>query len=123
MSRTDAVTPLVPIVGLQDADKISHAGLISVFGHSGHLNIGCRLVRLPKPYEEIGDVSHGVLSAPTVTVDTKSGILPLDQESGGRYAAGPVLQLPARGTGSVALHCVLVDSKSTWLSPLCGGMS
>jgi hypothetical protein len=44
---------------------------------------------------------------PTVAVDTNygSGNAPLDQEKGGgRYAAGLVLQLPARGAGSVALH-------------------
>ena len=50
---------------------------------------------------------------PTVAVDTNywSGNAPLDQEkAGGRYAADLVLQLPARGTGSVALQSALRDS-------------
>lgn len=54
---------LVLIVGLQDPDKISHAGSIPVFGKSRKLGIGCGLAPLPKPHQEIGDVSHGVLSA------------------------------------------------------------
>ena len=44
---------------------------------------------------------------PTVAVDAKcwSGNAPLDQEkAGGRYAADLILQLPARGAGSVALQ-------------------
>jgi hypothetical protein len=38
-------------------------------------------------------------------------ISPLDQKkkAGGHYAADLVLQLPARGSGSVALHSVLLD--------------
>jgi hypothetical protein len=56
------------IVGLQDADKISHAGSIPVFGHSRNLSIGRGLASLPEPHEEIGDVSHGVLAAPDVSV-------------------------------------------------------
>ena len=50
---------------------------------------------------------------PTVTVDTNywSGSAPLDQEKGGgRYAADLVLQLPARGAGSVALHSAFIGS-------------
>jgi hypothetical protein len=46
-------------------------------------------------------------------VDTNywSGNAPLDQEkAGGRYAADLILQLPARGTGSVALHSGLTGS-------------
>ena len=46
---------------------------------------------------------------PTVAVDIGywSGSAPLVQEkAGGRYAAGHVLQLPARGAGSVALHSI-----------------
>ncbi|MBB4370764.1 hypothetical protein GGD63_003559 [Bradyrhizobium sp. cir1] len=54
---------LVLIVGLQDPDKISHAGSIPVFGNSRNLSIGCGLALLPEPHEEIGDVSHGVFSA------------------------------------------------------------
>jgi hypothetical protein len=50
---------------------------------------------------------------PTVAVDTNywSGNAPLDQKkkAGGNYAADLVLQLPARGSGSVALHSVLLD--------------
>jgi len=36
---------------------------------------------------------------------------PLDQKKkvGGHYAADPVLQLPARRSGSVTLHSVLLD--------------
>jgi hypothetical protein len=51
------------IVGLQDADKLGHAGLISVFGHSRNPSIERWLAPLPKPHYEIGDASHGVLSA------------------------------------------------------------
>jgi hypothetical protein len=50
---------------------------------------------------------------PTVAVDTNywRGNAPFDQEkAGGRYAADLVLQLPARGAGSVALHSALIGS-------------
>jgi hypothetical protein len=40
---------LVFIVGLQDADKIGHAGSIPVFGHNRNLSIGRGLVPLPNP--------------------------------------------------------------------------
>jgi hypothetical protein len=53
---------------------------------------------------------------PTVTVDTNywCGNAPLDQEkAGGRYAADLILQLPARGAGSVALHYALIGSIGT----------
>src|SRR5207249_8950146 len=55
--------PLTPallglIVGLQDPDKISHAGLISVFSHSRNLSIGRGVGPLPEPQLEIGDVPH-----------------------------------------------------------------
>ena len=46
---------------------------------------------------------------PTVAVDISywSGNAPLDQEKvGGRYAADLIPQLPARGSGSVALRSV-----------------
>jgi hypothetical protein len=56
------------IVSLQDPDKISHAGSISVFSRSRNLSIGHGLASLPEPHEEIGDVSHGVLAAPNVSV-------------------------------------------------------
>lgn len=43
--------------------------------------------------------------------DSWSGSATLDQEKGGgRYAADLVLQLPARGAGSVAFHYAFVDS-------------
>ncbi|MET4262100.1 hypothetical protein ABIC09_007075 [Bradyrhizobium sp. S3.12.5] len=60
------------IAGLQDPNKISHAGSISVVSHGRNLSIGRGLASLPEPHEEIGDVSgdvsHGVLAAPPVTV-------------------------------------------------------
>jgi hypothetical protein len=37
------------IVGLQDADKIGHAGSIPVFGHNRNLSIGRGLAPLPNP--------------------------------------------------------------------------
>jgi hypothetical protein len=59
------LTPAVPvlIVGLQDADKIGHAGSIPVFGHNRSLSIGRGLAPLPNPREEIDDCFHGGLSA------------------------------------------------------------
>ena len=48
---------------------------------------------------------------PTVAVDTNcwSGNVPLDQEKGRRALRHrPVLQLPARGAGSVALHFAFI---------------
>jgi hypothetical protein len=51
------------IVGLQDADKIGHAGSIPVFGHNRSLSIRRGLAPLPKSREEIGDAFHGALSA------------------------------------------------------------
>ena len=46
-----------------------------------------------------------------VDVSYGSGNAPPDQEkAGGRYAADLILQLPARGAGSVALHSALRDS-------------
>ena len=62
---------------------------------------------------------------PTVAVDTNywSGNAPLDQEkAGGRYAADLVLQLPARGAGSVALHSASQVAPGTWSMPLHEGM-
>ena len=49
----------------------------------------------------------------TVAVDISylSANAPLYQEkAGGHYAAGLLLQLPARGAGSVALHSALIGS-------------
>jgi hypothetical protein len=46
-----------------------------------------------------------------VDIDYWSGSATLDQEkAGGRCAADLVLQLPARGAGSVALHSAFIDS-------------
>ena len=61
--------PALPglIVGLQDPDKICHAGSILVFGRSRNLRQG-RGGWLPEPHQKIGDVSHGLLSAPTMAV-------------------------------------------------------
>jgi hypothetical protein len=41
---------LVLIVGLKDADKIGHAGLIPISGHSRNLSIRRGLAPLPKPH-------------------------------------------------------------------------
>src|SRR5918911_2205884 len=108
---------LVLIVGLQDSDEISHAGSIPVFGDSRNLSIGCGLASLPEPHEEIGDVSHGVFSAANCgSRHQLSGNAPLthdpdpkgrasarcetafrrSRKAGGRYAADPAPQLPAR---------------------------
>ena len=48
----------VSILGLQDADKIGHAGPIPVVGHHWNLIIRCGLV-LPNPPQEIGNLLHG----------------------------------------------------------------
>ena len=97
------------IVGLQDADKIGHTRSITVFGHRRNLSMGRGLAPLANPPEEIGDLIHGVLLQPTVAADTTSEAATLrsiKRKAGGRYAAGLVLQLPARGSGSVALRSV-----------------
>jgi hypothetical protein len=46
-----ALTPAVPvlIIGLQDADKIGHAGSVPVFGHNRNPSIGPGLAPLPNP--------------------------------------------------------------------------
>ena len=56
----DAALP-VAIVGLQDADKVRHAGPIPVIGRDWHLKIWCGLA-LPKPPHEIGNLLHGAHS-------------------------------------------------------------
>jgi hypothetical protein len=56
----DAALP-VSIVGLQDADKVRHAGPIPVIGRDWHLKIWCGLA-LPKPPHEIGNLLHGAHS-------------------------------------------------------------
>jgi hypothetical protein len=114
------------IVGLQDADKIGHAGSISVFGPGRNVGIGHGLAPWPKPHEKMSDVFHGVLSAtnrgskhqfPERKRAARSG-----RKAGGHYAADLVLQLPARGAGSVAFHFAIIDTPSTWLAPLHAGM-
>jgi hypothetical protein len=60
VSRLPAAVP-VSIIGLQDADKIGHAGTIAIFGHNRNRSIGRALAPLPNPQEEIGDLFHGVL--------------------------------------------------------------
>jgi hypothetical protein len=57
-------------------------------------------------------------------VDTKyrSGNASLDQEkAGGRDAADLVLQLPARGAGSVALHSALIASTGCMVDAIARG--
>ena len=50
-TAVEALTPAVPvlIIPLQDADKISHAGLIPAFGLNRNLSIGRGLSPLPNP--------------------------------------------------------------------------
>ena len=67
-ATADRVSPLIPavlllIAGLQDADKVGHAGSIPVGGHNRNLSIGPGLAPLPNPQDEICDGFHGVLSA------------------------------------------------------------
>jgi hypothetical protein len=51
-----------------------------------------------------------------------NGNAPLDQEkAGGRYAADLVLQLPARGAGSVALHSVFIGSTGYMVDAIARG--
>jgi hypothetical protein len=110
------LTPAVPvlIIGLQDADKIGHAGSITVFGDNRNQSIGRGLTPLPNPREEIGDVFHCALSAANCkqwTLITGAATRrSIKRKAGGRYAADLVLQLPARGAGSVALHAALTGS-------------
>ena len=50
---------------------------------------------------------------PTVAVDTNTGAATrrsIKRKAGGRYAADLVLQLPARGAGSVALCSAFIGS-------------
>jgi hypothetical protein len=57
-------------------------------------------------------------------VDTnyRSGNAPFDQEkTGGRYAADLILQLPARGAGSVALHSALIGSTGYMVDAIARG--
>lgn len=61
---------------------------------------------------------------PTVAVDTNcwSGNAPPDQEKGGgRYAAGLIRQLPARGAGSFALHSALIGSTGYMVDAIARG--
>jgi hypothetical protein len=62
---------------------------------------------------------------PIVAVDTNcwSGNAPFDQEkAAGRYAAGLVRQLPARGPVPLLFTLHSWIAPSTWLTPLCEGM-
>jgi hypothetical protein len=56
----------VPIIGLQDPDKVGHAGPIPLVGHHRRLGVGRRLVCLPDPSQKIGDLLHAVYSAATL---------------------------------------------------------
>lgn len=105
-SRTDADTPdsylQGLIVGLQDPDKISHAGSIPVFSHIRNLSIGRGLASLPEPHQEISDVSHGVLSINHHVKHQLSGEAPQDW----RKPAGttpPALSRNCRLAGPVPL--------------------
>jgi len=109
-------SPLIParlglIVGLQDPNKICHTGSISVFSRSRNLSLG-RGGRLPEPHQKIGDVSHGVLSAPTraVSIGWAAKRRWIGRRAGGHYAAGLVPQMPARRAGSVAFHSGCIGS-------------
>jgi hypothetical protein len=64
LRRGRPLTPAVPalIVGLQDADKLGHAGSIPI-DHNRNLSIGRGPAPLPEPDQEIGDAYHGGLSA------------------------------------------------------------
>ena len=100
----------VLIVGLQDADKIGHAGSIPVFGRNRSWSIRRRLAPLPNPPEEVGDVFHGSLCSQLCQWALIPGAATrrsIKRRAGGRYAADLALQLPARGAGSVALHAAL----------------
>jgi hypothetical protein len=62
---------------------------------------------------------------PTVVVDTITGAATrgsIKIKAGGRDAADLVLQLPARGAGSVAFHSPFIGSTEHWLTPLHAGM-
>jgi hypothetical protein len=101
------------IVRLQDADKIGHAGSITVFGHNRNLRIGCGLAAMPNPEQEVGDFFMVHSPQPTVAVDANYWAATrrsIKRKAGGRYAADLVPQLPARGAGSVALHSAFISS-------------
>lgn len=90
------------IAGLQDPDKISHAGSIPVFSHIRDLSIGRGLASLPEPHQEISDVSHGVLSINHHVKHQLSGEAPQDW----RKPAGttpPALSRNCRLAGPVPL--------------------
>lgn len=104
---------LILIVGLQDADKIGHAGSIPVFGDGRNRSVGRGLAPLPKPHEEIGDVFHSILSAANYCGRHRSGN-GLDQ--GGSQRALRRRPCPATAysrASSVALHCIQQVALST----------
>lgn len=111
------------IVGLQDPDKISHAGSIPVFSHIRNLSIGRGLASLPEPHQEICDVSHGVLSINHHVKHQLSGEAPQDW----RKPAGttpPALSRNCRLAGPVPLLSLWDVSLtlSTWPAPSRAGM-
>ena len=114
------------IVGLQDADKIGHAGSIPVFGHNRSLSIGRGLAPLPNLREEIGDVFHVALSLCSqlwqwTLITGAATRRSIKRRAGGRYAADLALQLPARGAGSVALHAAFIGSTEHWVDAIARG--
>ena len=61
---------------------------------------------------------------PTVAVDTNYGAATrrsIKRKAGGRYAADLVLQLPARGAGSVALHSAFIGSTERLVDAIAHG--
>jgi hypothetical protein len=61
---------------------------------------------------------------PTVAVDTNywsGNARSIKRKAGGRYAADLVLQLPARGAGSVALHSAFIGSTERLVDAIARG--
>lgn len=100
-------SPLIParlglIVGLQDTNKFCHAGSISVLNRGRNLSLG-RGGRLPEPHQKIGDVSHGVLSAPTRAVALVERQSAAGSEEGPAGTTPPALSRKCRLAGPVPL--------------------
>jgi len=114
------------IVDLQDTDKIGHTGSISGFDPNRNLGIGCGPVPLPKPHEQISDVSHGVLSA--ANYGSRYHLLERQGAArSGERAAGATPPTSSRNCRIVrpvpllfTLHSWVAPSTS--LAPLCTGM-
>jgi hypothetical protein len=67
-------------------------------------------------------MAHSLQPAAAVDTNYWSGNTPLDQEKvGGRYAADLVLQLPARGAGSVALQSAFMGSTEHLVNAIARG--